>query len=333
MKLARVALRRPFDWLRTRLAAVGAAFRLGSRSPETAAPPARTAARFPSVRLPHVDFRAAAPGLRLPHVDFRLPHVEVRLPHLEMRLPSMELPFQSVEELSRLMEEPARAAGGKRKWLRYAVSCTTVLALVLGFRALDQGITRWSVASAPEDAWAGEVAQWYQLYADVTETDIEAEESRAQAEQASLLGGTAAKPSANTQDRRTRREGHREGAQRFVRVSVTAYTSAAAQTDDSPTITASNTRVSEKTVAISRDLLREFTPGAPFSYGDKILIPGVGIYRVEDTMNGRWRKKIDLWFASKEDARHWGVRTAYITKVEESTPTIAYRVGEGPATP
>lgn len=185
----------------------------------------------------------------------------------------------------------------------------------------------------PEDAWAGEVAQWYQLYAGVTENDIEAEESRARADQASLLGAATTTSAAHPHDRRARRENPREGTQRFVRVSVTAYTSAAAQTDDSPTITASNTRVSEKTVAISRDLLREFTPGAPFSYGDKILIPGVGIYRVEDTMNGRWRKKIDLWFASKEDARHWGVRTAYITKVEESTPTIAYRVGEGPETP
>ena len=43
-------------------------------------------------------------------------------------------------------------------------------------------------------------------------------------------------------------------------------------------------------------------------------------------MNGRWRKKIDLWFPTDEEARRWGVRTAYVTKVQESAPTMAYQI-------
>ncbi len=282
------------------------------------------AIRIGDLRLPHVDLREAGARvarhtLRLPHVDFKLPQVEVKLPHLQMRLPHVDFRMLNVEDLALLLGEAPRSGRRAPRWLRYVAGCMTVLALVFGFRLLDRVVTQWSISSEPAGAWAGEAAEWYQLYAGLTEDELSvpepAEQGQPAAQEASILPA-----SATEKHRPTTKE------QRFVRVAVTAYTSAEEQTDDSPTITASNTHVSDRTVAVSRDLLREYTPGAPLRYGDKILIPGVGIYRVEDTMNGRWRRKIDLWFATKDEARRWGVRTAYITRVEESAPTVAYRV-------
>ena len=303
------------------------------------------------LRLPHVDFRLPQGPVRLPNLGVKFPQVEFRLPHLNLphvTLPQVHLPHMNlslgdlkqvdlrhldlrhldlnqIAELERALAiPPSRDEGRRKRWLRYAAGSLTVLALVLGFQALDRTVSRWFAASEPIGAWEGEAAEWYQLYADgapvaVSEDLTAGAPTPVPVEQASLVSGTRTERSSSG------RRHHPDAEQRFVRVSVTAYTSAEGQTDESPTITASNTRVSERTVAVSRDLLRSFTPGAPFDYGDKILIPGVGIYRVEDTMNGRWRRKIDLWFATKDEARRWGVRTAYIAKVEESAPTVAFR--------
>ena len=91
-----------------------------------------------------------------------------------------------------------------------------------------------------------------------------------------------------------------------VAVTVTGYSSTADQTDATPFITAANTRVRTGIVALSRDLLREYTPGAPFQFGDRVLIRGIGEFRVEDTMNRRYRKRVDIWFATRGEARNWG---------------------------
>jgi hypothetical protein len=63
-----------------------------------------------------------------------------------------------------------------------------------------------------------------------------------------------------------------------IPVTVTGYSSTSDQTDTTPFITASNTRVRTGVIALSRDLLREFTPGAPFGYGDRVEIEGVGVF-------------------------------------------------------
>jgi len=91
-------------------------------------------------------------------------------------------------------------------------------------------------------------------------------------------------------------------------VIATGYSSTVDQTDSTPFITATNSQVRWGIVALSRDLLREFTPGAPFGYGDRIQIPGVGVFVVEDTMNQRWRQRIDIWFPTRADAAMWGVQ-------------------------
>lgn len=108
----------------------------------------------------------------------------------------------------------------------------------------------------------------------------------------------------------------------FVLVSVTGYTSDPAQTDDTPFITATLSRTRPGTLALSRDLLRTFTRNAPFDFGDRVLIPGMGIYVVEDTMHPRWLRTADIWFHDSETARRWGRRQAYLALVDADEPQL-----------
>lgn len=110
--------------------------------------------------------------------------------------------------------------------------------------------------------------------------------------------------------------------QRFRLIEVTAYTSSTSETDSTPHLTASSVPPRPGTIALSRDLLRTFTPGAPFDFGDKVLIPGVGIFEAHDTMHSRWKAKADIWFASKARARAWGRRTVFVTEVSDNIPTM-----------
>ncbi len=108
----------------------------------------------------------------------------------------------------------------------------------------------------------------------------------------------------------------RKNRYQFVWVSVSGYTSRQDQTDADPWTTASGTRPGTGTVALSRDLLRSFTPGAPFEFGDGLLIPGMGVYVVEDAMAPRWTQRADIWFADNQSAQCWGVRDAYVARVD-----------------
>jgi len=99
-------------------------------------------------------------------------------------------------------------------------------------------------------------------------------------------------------------------------VIITAYTPSVWETDSTPFITASGKRISENYVAVSRDLLSKF----PFGTKVKILIPDTNlpscgkevigktliVRYVEDTMNKRHYKKIDLVFFSREKAIKFG---------------------------
>lgn len=100
-----------------------------------------------------------------------------------------------------------------------------------------------------------------------------------------------------------------------VRVTITGYSSSAGETDSSPGLTAANTRVRHGVMALSQDLLREFTPGAPFGFHDRVEIPGLGQFMVEDTMHPRWTRRADLWFPSRSMALQWGRRTRQIYRL------------------
>ena len=73
-------------------------------------------------------------------------------------------------------------------------------------------------------------------------------------------------------------------------------------------------------VALSRDLLREYTAGAPFGFGDRVEVVGVGKFLVEDTMASRFHKRVDIWFATRGEAQRWGKRRHVLRAVPAATP-------------
>ena len=87
-------------------------------------------------------------------------------------------------------------------------------------------------------------------------------------------------------------------------VMVTAYSSTFDQTDDTPYITASNTRVRDGIVAAN------FLP-----FKTKVMIPelfGNKIFVVEDRMHRRFSDRVDIWFPDRSSAKRFGVKSAEI---------------------
>ncbi|MEA3492977.1 MAG: 3D domain-containing protein [Candidatus Margulisiibacteriota bacterium] len=80
---------------------------------------------------------------------------------------------------------------------------------------------------------------------------------------------------------------------------ATAYNSMEWQCDSTPWITASGTRCREGVIA---------TNALPF--GTKVLIEGFGdqVFVVEDRMNRRYKKRIDIWMREYNDALKFGKR-------------------------
>jgi len=82
-------------------------------------------------------------------------------------------------------------------------------------------------------------------------------------------------------------------------VVATAYNSMESQTDSSPWITASGSRCRPGVIASN------FLP-----FGTKVMIEGFGnrIFTVEDRMNKRYKKRVDIWFKKHQDAKKFGKR-------------------------
>ena len=103
------------------------------------------------------------------------------------------------------------------------------------------------------------------------------------------------------------------GREIAVSVSVSGYTSRPCETDSTPFITAANTTTRRGVLALSRDLVRRYTPGAPFQFGDVVHLHGIGDFVVEDSMNQRYQRHADIWFESLDQARQFGRRRAVLT--------------------
>lgn len=102
---------------------------------------------------------------------------------------------------------------------------------------------------------------------------------------------------------------HTQVVVRRVVAPVTAYSSTPDQTDSTPFITASGTRVRDGVVAAN------FLPigtkvRMPTVYGDKIFI-------VEDRMNSRYWQRLDIWMETRQEALQFGVRTLPIEIIRE----------------
>lgn len=98
-----------------------------------------------------------------------------------------------------------------------------------------------------------------------------------------------------------------------ARLVATGYSSTVWETDDTPFITASNTRTRPGVIAMSRDLLQRYNPQAPFKFGDVVHISGYGDFMVEDSMHWRWRRRVDIWFPSRQKAWQFGKQSITLT--------------------
>lgn len=97
-------------------------------------------------------------------------------------------------------------------------------------------------------------------------------------------------------------------ANRQIEVELTAYSSTKDQTDSTPFIAASGKHVYDGIVAAN------FLP-----FGTKIKIPSIfgdKIFTVDDRMNQRYQNRVDVWFADRHSAIHFGLQKAVIEIVD-----------------
>jgi len=92
-----------------------------------------------------------------------------------------------------------------------------------------------------------------------------------------------------------------ESLQQGQVLTITAYNAEAAQTDSTPFITASNSRVRPGIVAVSQDLFRN-----GWVFGRKVYIVGYGVYTIEDLLARRKRNQLDIFMNSKQKALEFG---------------------------
>jgi 3D (Asp-Asp-Asp) domain-containing protein len=105
----------------------------------------------------------------------------------------------------------------------------------------------------------------------------------------------------------------------------TGYNSSVSQTDSTPRVTATGARTRFGVIALSRDMLRSIPYGSQVSLEDMgALGSGAGrgrfnsmlrgvVFIVEDTMNARISRTVDVWFHSRSTALRWGKRQVKLT--------------------
>jgi 3D (Asp-Asp-Asp) domain-containing protein len=85
------------------------------------------------------------------------------------------------------------------------------------------------------------------------------------------------------------------------KVTVTAYTTSIDETNSDPSHTSMmDEPIPGWTIAVSRDLV--------YLKGKRVWIEGMGIRKVNDVMNKRYKKRIDVLVGDKETAREFGIK-------------------------
>ena len=87
-----------------------------------------------------------------------------------------------------------------------------------------------------------------------------------------------------------------------TRVTVTAYSATEAETDSTPETTADMTSSRIGLLAVSRDMLDYL------DYGQVVVLPSLGVFRVSDTMAKRFTRRVDILHSSAKAARIFGRR-------------------------
>ncbi|HAJ44707.1 TPA: hypothetical protein DCX62_00305 [Candidatus Azambacteria bacterium] len=97
-------------------------------------------------------------------------------------------------------------------------------------------------------------------------------------------------------------------APKTIQVIITGYSSTPDQTDSTPFITASNTKVRDGIVAANF-----------LAFGTKVKIPGIfgdKVFTVEDRMAKKHDGKMDIWFSERYLAKKFGVKSAEVVVLE-----------------
>ena len=107
-----------------------------------------------------------------------------------------------------------------------------------------------------------------------------------------------------------------------VIVTATMYNAVKSQCDNDPLITAGMYKINPhkasnyKWIAMSRDLLKRW--GGHFDYGDKVIIKNAGhkdgVYNVVDTMNGRFKNRIDI--LETKGVKHYKFHDVIVEKID-----------------
>jgi len=110
-------------------------------------------------------------------------------------------------------------------------------------------------------------------------------------------------------------------------VTATMYYPTSSQCDSDPLLTAgmfkinSNKASEHKWIAMSRNMIARW--GGEFNYGDSVKIEGAGykdgIYLVVDTMNKRFKNRID--FLESKGTKKYKFTNVTLTKIEWKTQT------------
>jgi 3D (Asp-Asp-Asp) domain-containing protein len=113
-------------------------------------------------------------------------------------------------------------------------------------------------------------------------------------------------------------------------VTATMYYPVVSQCDSDPLITAGMFKIDpdqaseQKWIAMSRDLIARW--GGDFKYGDLVEISGAGhkdgVYRVVDTMNKRFKNRID--FLETKGTKNYKFDNVTITKITWKTSQNLY---------
>lgn len=101
---------------------------------------------------------------------------------------------------------------------------------------------------------------------------------------------------------------------RSAPVTLTAYSSTTGQCDSTPFITASDQSVRIGIIAVSDDLMEEMG----LRFGQRVLIPGYGLFEVQDRMNPRWKRRVDIWQENNKVAKLFGSRPGTLIWVGET---------------
>jgi len=110
-----------------------------------------------------------------------------------------------------------------------------------------------------------------------------------------------------------------------LKVTATAYSAREKECNAQPWVTASGTPSRVGVIAVSRDLEE-----LGVNLGDFVIVKGMGLFRVEDRMNKRWKKRIDILHANAEAARIFAKRKVEIMWLHDTQLAVRPAPHGGP---